>query len=193
MIEAQYSFLRIGSVPCLISCMRFLPTWMLIVTGTFLFSNLTWGVGFQLGETKEESKLDYEFTVKDHGTGRVTANLVISDSGRLKPLNSVNLAISSEDGTGYSDLSVALDVREADGKQYVRVHLLKKLAERAEIQLRTSHIDGKRELLTWYYHAIPIVKDLNIGVAKEPAPSKPFKQENAKPAASIKVTKQSDP
>jgi hypothetical protein len=122
----------------------------------FYSPTLTWGVGFQLGETKEESNLDYEFAVHDHGTGRVTANLVISNTGRLKPLDSVNLVISSQDGTGHADLSVALAASEVDGKQYVRVHLLRELAERAQIQLRTSHLNGKKQARTWYFHAIPL-------------------------------------
>ncbi|MBT5707317.1 hypothetical protein N8766_03195 [bacterium] len=136
--------------------MRKFSAFVTIVFAVFLSPTLTWGVGFQLGETKEESNLDYYFTIHDHGTGRVTANLVISDTGSLKPLDSVNLVISSQDGTGYADLSVALVVREVDGKQYVRVHLLRELAERAQIQFRTSHLNGKKQARTWYFHAVPM-------------------------------------
>ena len=37
-------------------------------------------------------------------------------------------------------------------------HLLKELGERAQIQLKTNHMDGKQHVLTWYYHVIPIAK-----------------------------------
>jgi hypothetical protein len=104
--------------------------------------------------------LDYELSVYDHNTGRVTANLTIADQGRLKPLQSVQLVVPSAEGTGYVDLSVALQTWEEDGKLRARVHCLKALADRAEIQLRTSHLDGKQEMLTWYYHVIPIAEHL---------------------------------
>jgi hypothetical protein len=41
------------------------------------------------------------------------------------------------------------------------------LAERAEIWLKTSSLDGKREALTWYYHAIPIAEYIKNGEQKE--------------------------
>ena len=60
----------------------------------------------------------------------------------------------------YGDVRIALATRNVDGKQSVRVHLKKELAERAEIQLRTRNLDGKQEPLTWYYHAIPIAETI---------------------------------
>jgi hypothetical protein len=110
-------------------------------------------------------------SVKDHGTGRVTVTLTIADQGRLKPLNSVNLVVPGKDrrkdGSGYVDLSVALATREEDGKQVARIHVLRELAERAEIHLRTSRLDGKQEALTWYYHVISIAKYLSDGEQKK--------------------------
>lgn len=127
-------------------------------------ASLVWALGFQLGETKEQLKLKYDVSLKDHGTGRVTVVLTIADQGRLKPLNSVDLVVPgkdrNKDGSGYLDLSLSLATREVDGKQVARVHLIRELAERAEIRLRTSRLDGKREALTSYYYVIPIAEYL---------------------------------
>jgi len=135
---------------------------LILLAATMLSANIAWALGFGLGETKEELKLDYQVEVTDHGTGRVTVVFTLADEGRLKPLQSVDLVIPSEDGSNHVDMSLSLALREEDGKQVARIHLLKTLAERAEIQLKTRHIDGKEELLTWYYHSIPLAEYLKI-------------------------------
>jgi hypothetical protein len=119
-----------------------------------------WALGLRLSQTKEQLKLDYKVSAVDHGTGRVTVNVTIADVGRLKPLDSVYLVVPSKDGQGFVDLSVPLATKEVDGKLMVSVHLTRELAERAEIQLRTSNLDGKKEALTWYYHVIPIAENI---------------------------------
>ncbi len=129
-----------------------------------LSTGAVWALGFELGETKEELQLDYDVSVVDHGTGRVTVTLTLADEGRLAPLSGVYLNIpndETDDGSGPVDLSVALDTREEDGKEVVRVHILRELAERGEIQLQTYHLDGKQEPLTWYYHVIPFADYLD--------------------------------
>jgi hypothetical protein len=132
---------------------------------------LAWALGFELGESKDELKLKYDVSVTDHKTGRVTIVLKIEDYGRLKPVSSVDLSIPAkekhEGGGHYSDLTVSLAHRKEDGKDVYRVHILRELAERASIQLTTSHLDGKQELLTWYYHRIPIAKYLKEPEEKE--------------------------
>jgi hypothetical protein len=143
---------------------------LILFAAIVLPAGLAWAMGEQLGQTKEQLKLKYDVSVKDHGTGRVSVTVTIADQGRLNPLNSVDLVIPTEEaykankaGRGYSghvDLSVALATREEDGKQVVRVHLLREWAERAQIQFRTSSVDGKKEALTWYYHTIPIAEYL---------------------------------
>ena len=129
-----------------------------------LTANPAWAVGFELGETKEQLKLQYDVSATDHGTGRVTVNLTIADAGRLKPLDrGVALVIPSKDGGRYVDLSVGLERRMENGKQIVSVHLTRELAERGQIQLKTDTLDGKQQPLTWYYHVIPIadyIKDV---------------------------------
>ncbi|MHC4403878.1 MAG: hypothetical protein ACYTG0_29830 [Planctomycetota bacterium] len=139
----------------------------IVFAAIVLSANLAWAEGFGLGETKEQLKLKYDVSLKDHGTGRVTVNLTIADQGRLKPLNSVDLVIPSKDGTNFVDLSLSLATRKVDGKLLVRVHLIRELAERAAIQLRTSSLDGKQEALTWYSHAIPIAEHLKDGEQKK--------------------------
>ena len=121
-----------------------------------LGANLAWGIGFELGESKEKLKLKYDVSVYDHGTGRVTVTLKIADQGRLL----IPAKQKNEDGGSYADLSVALNARDEDGKQVVRVHILRELAERADLQLKINHLDGEQQVLTWYYHSIPIAKHL---------------------------------
>lgn len=139
----------------------------IVFAAVVLAANGAWALGFRLGETKEQLKLDYEVSVVDHGTGRVTVNLTIADPGRLKPLDSVELVVPSDAGTGFVDLSLSLATRDVGGKRLVSVHLKKALAERAEIQITTSSLDGKKEALTWYYHAIPIAGYLKDGQRKK--------------------------
>jgi hypothetical protein len=128
----------------------------LALVAALLSANVAWGLGFELSETKEQLKLEYDLSVTDHGTGRVTINLTITNEGRLGPLDGVTLEIPSQDGSGYSDLSVALARREADGKQQYHAHLRKDWADRGAIHLKTHTLDGKSSPRTWYYHAIPI-------------------------------------
>ena len=124
------------------------------------------GIGFIVGESKEELKLKYDVTVQDHGTGRVTAVLTLEDEGRLKPLDEVQLVIPGQekqpDGGYWMDLVVSLDmVKTDDGKRVGRVHILRTLAERAEIQLNTHTMDGKLDPLTRLHHVIPLAKYLS--------------------------------
>jgi hypothetical protein len=143
------------------------------------------GIGFILGETKEELKLKYELSVQDHGTGRVTAVLTLADEGRLKPLDEVQLVIPGEeknaDGSHWMDLVVSIDMKEIeDGKRVGRVHIRKELAERAEIQLNTHTMDGKLDPLTRLHHVIPLAKYMPAA----PAPAaKPAATAPAEPAA----------
>jgi hypothetical protein len=145
----------------------------MVFVALVLAAHLAWAIGFQLGETKDQLKLKYDVSVVDHRTGRVTVTLTIADEGRLKPLNSVDLAIPSKDGTGYYDLMLSLAPRNVDGKKAVSVHLRRELAERAQFDLKTSGLDGKKEPLTWYYYVIPIAEYLKKGEPKKESPG-PF-------------------
>ena len=133
-----------------------------------LIASLAWALGEQLGESKDELKLKYDLEVQDHGTGRVTAVLSISDEGRLKPLDSVDLVIPGSDKTGYMDLSVSLATSKEGGRTVARVHLKKELAERAELELKTHTIDGKSSARSWYYHSIPLAGHMPAAVRKNP-------------------------
>jgi hypothetical protein len=125
-----------------------------------LMAQPAWALGLQLGETKEQLKLKYDVSVTDHTTGRVTITFTMTDEGRLAPINAIDLVVPSQDGTGYVDLSISLATRKEAGKTVARIHIKKEWAERAEIHLKTSAIDGKSEPLTWYYHSIPLTKYL---------------------------------
>jgi len=150
--------------------MRTLRLSSMVFAAIVLAANRAWALGFRLGETKEQLKLDYEVSVVDHGTGRVTVTLTIADEGRLKPLRSVDLDFPSKDkhkdGGYMADLWLSLATKKVDGKLLVSVHLKRELAEQAEIHLKTGSLDGKREALTWYYHAIPIAKYMKNGERK---------------------------
>ncbi|MCA9025673.1 MAG: hypothetical protein KDA86_10715 [Planctomycetaceae bacterium] len=123
-------------------------------------ASFAWALGFQLGESKEKLKLKYDVSVYDHDTGRVTIEFSLIDAGRLAPITSVDLSIPSDekhDGGGFkSDLTMSMALRNDGTQQVSRVHIRKDWAERAEIQIKTGHLDGKQEPLTWYYHSIPL-------------------------------------
>jgi hypothetical protein len=154
----------------------------MVLGATLLMTTaLARGEGFGLGETMVQLKLEYEVSVKDHGTGRITVTFTLTDEGRLKPLNSVDLSIPSKDkhksGGNMSDLSLSLATRKVDGKLVATVHLKKDLAERAVIRLTTSNLDGKQLPLTWYFHSIPIAEYLKNGEQTKGAPEKAAEQD----------------
>lgn len=123
-------------------------------------ASIAWALGLQLGESKEELKLEYDVSVYDHDTGRVTIRFSLIDAGRLTPITAVDFSIPSEekhDGGGFkSDLTMSMDLRNDGAKQVGRVHIRKDWAERAEIRIKTGHLDGKHDARTWYFHSIPL-------------------------------------
>jgi hypothetical protein len=131
-----------------------------IVAALAIPASCALALGFRLGESKEELNLKYDVSVYDHDTGRVTVEFTLKDEGRLKPITSVDLHIPSDekhDGGGFkSDLTISMALRRDGTNQVGRIHIRKDWAESAEIQIKTDQLDGKQELLTWYYHAIPL-------------------------------------
>ena len=136
----------------------FLIVCFVILPLTVGFSGGSMPMGFELAESKEELKLDYDVSIVDHDTGRVTLVFTPKDDGRLKPVSNVDLYIPSDKkhvgGGVMSDLSLSLDLREVEGQRIARVHIAKELAENAQLKIKTNHLDGKREPRTWYYHKI---------------------------------------
>jgi hypothetical protein len=171
--------------------MRTVRQSLMVLAAIGLTGGVAWGIGFVLGETKEELKLKYDIAVQDHGTGRVTIVLTLADEGRLKPLDEVQLVIPDEeknaDGNYWMDLVVAIDMREADtGERVGRVHIKKELAQRAQIQLNTHTMDGNLDPRTRLHHVIPIADYLKSSpAAAEPAAAEPAAAEPAagEPAA----------
>ncbi|QDT93266.1 type 1 periplasmic-binding domain-containing protein [Gimesia algae] len=128
-------------------------TMLLSFLGLMLTVQAAWAIEFGIGQSKEELGLKYELFVNDHGTGRVTVVLDIVDAGKLKPINSISLYIPAEGKTGRPDLLVSLATKIVDGKTQVRAHLTKELAERAQLQLKTTsdpRTDTTNRLL--FYH-----------------------------------------
>ena len=143
-----------------------LPAVLLALLVCYFAADQAWGIGFYLRETKDELKLKYEVAVQDHKTGRVTVVFTLTDEGRLKPLDEVQLVIpaqeKNEDGSHWMDLVVSIDMAKSDGgKRIGRVHLLKELAERAAIELNTHTMDGNMDGLTRLHHGIKIADYLN--------------------------------
>lgn len=128
---------------------------LMVISPSFAFA-----IGFGLGESKEALKLEYDLSAYDHDTGRITITLKLVDTGRLKPITSVDLTIPSDEkhvgGGSKSDLTMSMALKKDGAKQVARIHIRKDWAERAEIQIKTGHLDGKQEPLTWYYHSIPL-------------------------------------
>jgi len=88
-------------------------------------------MGFKLGESKEDLKLNYDVSIYDHDTGRVTIKFIL-------------------------DFTMSMALRKDGEKRVGSIHIRKVWAERAEIQIKTGHLDGKQEPRTWYYHSIPL-------------------------------------
>jgi hypothetical protein len=164
-----------------------LSTVLLVAAVSFWKADRAWGIGFSLGQTKDELKLKYEIAVEDHKTGRVTVVFTLADEGRLKPLDEVQLVVPAQeknkDGSRWMDLVVSIDMIKTDGgKRVGRVHLLKELAERAEIQLNTHTMDGKLDRLTRLHHVIPIAKLLKDAPAAATPPAAERKEDRRPPA-----------
>jgi hypothetical protein len=99
--------------------------------------------------------------------------LTLADEGRLKPLDDVELVIPAEetnkDGSHWVDLVVSIEMHKTDdGKRIGRVHMLRSLAERAEIRLNTHTMDGKMDPMTRLHHVIPIAKYLKSAATTAP-------------------------
>lgn len=150
---------------CLVGC---------LVAGG-LWTARAWGIGFILVETKEQLKLKYDVDVTEHGTGRVTIVFTLADEGRLAPLEEVELTIPAKeknaDGSHWMDLVMSIKmVKSANGTAVGRVHILKELAERAEIRLNTHTMDGKPDPMTRLHHVIPLAKYLKEAAASTTRP-----------------------
>jgi hypothetical protein len=153
--------------------MRNMKWWLMLLAAFVLTADLAWaceGVRTLGPRANEELQLKYNVTVVDHGTGRVTVVLTIADEGRIKPLDDVELMIPMEEGSGSVDLMVSLVTRQVDGKRVARVHLRKDWAERAQIWLKSSSIDGKKVLERTNY-TIPISPYLKTAPAALSAPA----------------------
>jgi hypothetical protein len=150
--------------------------------------DLARGIGFVLGESKEELKLEYDVAVTDHGTGRVTVVFTLDDAGRLDPLDEVQFTIPAEeqnsDGGRWMDLVISVDMQKTDDDRRIgRVHILKALAERAEIRLNTHTLDGQVDPLTRLHHVIPIADYLDLPPAAASAARAIEKPETEAPPA----------
>jgi hypothetical protein len=134
---------------------------LLVVVALLSLAGLAWGMGEILGQTKEELKLGYGVVVRDlGGTGRVSIEFTLTDEGRLKPLDGVELMVPAREtdkaGGHFMDLVVPVELKLENGKRVARVQLTRELAERAEIWLTTHTFDGKQLVMTRYHHVIPV-------------------------------------
>lgn len=164
--------------------MRALRWSLMVMAAVGLTGGVAWGigwVGYVLGETKEALELKYDVAVAEHafdgrGTGRVTVMLTLADEGRLKPLHEVQLVIpgreKNKDASHSMDLVVAIDMVKADGgKRVGQVHVLRELAERAEIRLNTHTMDGKMDPSKRLHYVIPVAEYLKNAPVPPAAPA----------------------
>jgi hypothetical protein len=115
-----------------------------ILLALTLTANVASGLRQPLTESKDQLKLKYDLAITDCGNGRVMIVLTISDEGRLAPLDAVELAVNSKDSTGQPEVWLSMAIRKQNGKQTASVELMRDLAQRAELYLLTSHVDGKQ-------------------------------------------------
>lgn len=134
--------------------------------------------GFELRETKEELKLGYDVRVSDNGGGRTSVTFTLADEGRIKPITSVQVAVPSADKSGYFDVVATLSPFERDGKKVYVLQLTRDLTERGELDLVTQTMDGKRMVMEWAYHRVPLGPAL-----KAARPSQPPAEKKGDPAA----------
>jgi len=153
--------------------MRNLGFELLVVVALLSTANRASALGEILGQTKEELKLGYDPVARDLGSGRVAIEFTLTDEGRLKPLDGVELMVparETDSAGGHSmDLVVPVELKLERGKRVARVQLTRELAERAEIWLTTYWFDGKQLVMTRYHHVIPVGPDLKAaagGVVK---------------------------
>jgi hypothetical protein len=139
------------------------------VVATFAAAIATWAAVAVIDESKdnkEQFKLQYDVAVHDGGKGSVNVTFTLADEGRLKPLFDIGLYVPSEkvekDGGRYADLSLSLATRTVDGKKVASFELRKDWAQRAQIQLMTVTLDGKRQQSTGSTaYVIPVAKYLD--------------------------------
>lgn len=140
--------------------------WSLAVTLLLVFvGKFALAEGFGLGETKEQLKLDYEVKAKLFANEHVTVEFWLVDEGRLAPIYDVELLVPHKSGSGTAEFAASLAMKPINGKKYTAFQMPKALADRAEIHLRTGHLDGKTERATFYFHTIR-VKDYIVAEKK---------------------------
>jgi|GEM_PF-3058004 len=115
----------------------------LTALATFGLALNTHALGLELGQTKEELKLDYTVSVSRHKTERVTVVFTLKDEGRMKPLYSIDLSIPSQDGSGHFHLVTSLKLSGEGKAKTARIHIHKDWLKNANISLKTGTLDGK--------------------------------------------------
>lgn len=141
----------------------------LTILAAFAFTSTSHALGFELGESKEELKLDYTVTVYDHQNDHVTVVFTLKDEGRMKPLFSVDLNVPNEKGSGSPRIVAPLKLSGEGEAKTVRLHLHKDLFKNASISLKTRNLAGKSGMRTWYYHLVSLQK--SDGTAKPNLPT----------------------
>jgi len=127
-------------------------------------ANFVFALDVPLSETKDQLQLKYAVTAEELGDGRIDFALLVSDEGRLKPLDAIDLVISSGSRCGgASDLSLSLATVAHAGRISTHVVLSKDLAARAEFRLRNFSLNVDTEPYKFYYHSIALAPYLSTG------------------------------
>lgn len=72
-------------------------SFLCIVAAIAIPASCALAIGFRLGQTKDDLGLEYDVSICDHDTGRVTVQFSLEDEGRLRPITTIDLHICSEE------------------------------------------------------------------------------------------------
>lgn len=137
----------------------------LVVAAALLMVGRCWAVFFPLGPSQDEWGLKYEVVVSAADGDKLNVRFTLADQGRLKPIFSATLVAFSEPGHDGSksvlaNAPIALQPTKG-GKLAGQAQISKDLIDRAQIQILTFAVEGKRQTAGAASYYIPLKRFLN--------------------------------
>jgi hypothetical protein len=141
-----------------------LATSCLVVAAFLVIAGRCCAVYFPLGPSQDEWGLKYEVQASATAGDKVNVLFTLADEGRLKPINSATLvAFSKPDYDGSRSVlahaPIVLKLNK-DGKLAGQAQISKELLDRAQVQILTLSVDGKRQTAGAASYYIPLKKFL---------------------------------
>jgi hypothetical protein len=142
-----------------------LATSCLVVAAVLLIAGPCFAVFFPLGPSQDDWGLKYDIEASATAGDKVNVHFTLADEGRLKPILSATLvAFSNPDYDGSRSVLAhapfALKPTK-DGKLAGQAQISKELLDRAQVQILTLSVDGKRQTAGAASYYIPLKKFLN--------------------------------